>query len=449
MAAVGPDEAIAYLLSFPDSERLAARRPDLYELSRVRRLLDRLGNPQHCAPAVHIAGTKGKGSTAAMAASVLQAAGYRTGLYTSPHLWRWEERIQVDGEPIPPAALAGVVERLKLAADALSAQGLATELSTFELATAAAFQHFADRTVRVQVLEAGLGGRLDATNVVEPAVCGITALSFDHTEVLGRSIEEIAAEKAGVIKPGMPVVSTLQRPDAAQVLDAVCRQRGCRLWIVGQDLRWQRGAFNDRGQQCTIWGAGGQRYDLWLPLLGEHQIENAACAVGLIETLAERGLPVAAEAMGRGMAAVRWPGRLQVLGRSPWLVADGAHNVDSLARLLAALRTYFVFDRLFMIVGTSSDKDLAGMATLLAGRAAGAIATRSRHPRAADPAALAAALRREGCPVEVAADREGALQRARAMAQPQDRICATGSLFLAAEAVSATEGEAMPAATVA
>ncbi|MBI2910990.1 MAG: hypothetical protein HYY05_02525, partial [Chloroflexi bacterium] len=407
-----------------------------------------LPHPHHCAPAVHIAGTKGKGSTAAMAASVLQAAGYRTGLYTSPHLWRWEERIQVDGEPIPPAALARVVERLKLAADALSAQGLATELSTFELTTAAAFLHFADRAVQVQVLEAGLGGRLDATNVVEPAVCGITAISFDHTEVLGKRIEEIAAEKAGVVKPGVPVVSTLQRPDAAQVLEAVCGQRGCRLWIVGRDLHWQRGAFNDRGQQCTVWGAGGQRYDLWLPLLGEHQIENAACAVGLVETMAERGLPVSAEAMSRGMAAVRWPGRLQVLGRSPWLVADGAHNVDSLARLLAALRTYFVFDRLFVIVGTSADKDLVGMATLLAGRAAGAIATRSRHPRAAAPATLAAALRREGCPVEVAADFAGALQRARAMAQPQDLICATGSLFLAAEAISAAEADAIPAAPV-
>ncbi len=449
MAAVGPDEAIAYLLSFPDSERLAARRPDLYELGRVRTLLGGLGDPQRCAPALHIAGTKGKGSTAAMAASVLQAAGYRTGLYTSPHLWRWEERIQVDGEPIAPAALAGVVDRLKRAADSLSAQGQVTGLSTFELVTAAAFLHFADRAVRIQVLEAGLGGRLDATNVVEPAVCAITAISLDHTKVLGQSLEEIAAEKAGIIKPGIPVVSTLQRPEAAQVIEAVCSQRGCRLWIVGRDLQWERGAFDERGQQCTVWGTGGQRYDLWLPLLGEHQIENAACAVGLIEALSEKGIPVASEAVGQGMAAGRWPGRLQGLGRSPWLVADGAHNVDSLARLLAALRTYFVFDRLFMIVGTSADKDLAGMATLLAGRAAGAIVTRSRHPRAADPATLAAALRREGCPVEVAADLEDALQRARAMAQPRDLICATGSLFLAAEGISAAEGEATSAVTVA
>ncbi|MBI2911093.1 MAG: bifunctional folylpolyglutamate synthase/dihydrofolate synthase [Chloroflexi bacterium] len=447
MAAVGPDEAIAYLLSFPDSERLAARRPDLYELSRVRRLLERLGDPQQCAPALHIAGTKGKGSTAAMVASVLRAAGYRTGLYTSPHLWRWEERIQVDGEPIAPPALASVVERLKLAADSLSAQGPALELSTFELTTAAAVLHFADRAVRVQVLEAGLGGRLDATNVVEPAACAITAISYDHTEVLGLSLEEIAAEKAGVVKPGVPVVSALQSPEVAQVIEAVCAQRGCRLWIVGRDLTWRRGPFDERGQECIVWGVGGRRYDLWLPLLGQHQIENAACAVGALETLAEKGLPVSSEDMRRGMAAVHWPGRLQVLGRSPWFVADGAHNVDSLARLLAALRTYFAFDRLFMVVGTSADKDLAGMATLLAGRAAGAIATRSRHPRAAEPATLAAALRSAGCPVEVAADLHGALQRARAMAQPQDLICATGSLFLAAEVISAAQGEAVPAAT--
>lgn len=445
---MGPDEAIAYLLSFPDSERLAARRPEAYDLARVVGLLARLGDPHRCAPALHIAGTKGKGSTAAMVASALQAAGYRTGLYTSPHLWRFEERIQVDGEPIAGADLAGIVERLKLAADSLSAQGLPVSLSTFELTTAAAFLHFADRAVQAQVLEAGLGGRLDATNVVEPAVCAITSISFDHTEVLGQSLEEIAAEKAGIVKQGVPVVSALQRPEAAQVIEAVCGQRGCRLWVVGRDLRWQRGATGDQGQECTVWGASGQRYDLWLPLLGEHQIENAACAAGMLEALAEKGLPVPPEAIRRGLAAVRWPGRLQILGRSPWLVADGAHNVDSLARLLAALRTYFVFDRLFVIVGTSTDKDLAGMAALLAGRAAGAVATRSRHPRAADPGVLAAALRREGCPVEVAADIEGALERARTMAQPQDLICATGSLFLAAEVISTAEGEASPAVTV-
>ena len=423
--------ALDYILSFADYER-APRSAVVFDLRRMDMLLGRLGNPQAQARTVHVAGTKGKGSTCAMISSILSSAGYRVGLYTSPHLLSFTERVQVDGSPITQEEFARLVEVLKPHVCAVNS-GAFGELTTFELLTALAFTYFRDKAVDFQVLETGLGGRLDATNVVRaPEVCIITSVSFDHTEVLGSTLTRIAGEKTGIIKPGSTVICSPQSPEAMMVIERVCLERGVRLVRVGSEVTWHRKGFDACGQSFELRGINGE-YDLSLPLVGEHQLENAAAAVAAVEVLAGRGVAVSAGAIATGLARVRWPGRLQVLRREPWLVVDGAHNADSARRLAEALEQYLDFDRLVLIVGASADKDIAGIVKELAYLPGTVIATRSRHPRAVAPARLVAEFSRWGIAPLVAEDVAAAVELALARAAPGDLICATGSLFIVAE----------------
>lgn len=434
--------AIQYLQALTDFEKSPAILYDAakYDLRRLRDLLGRLGQPHLAAPTVHIAGTKGKGSTAALIAAVLQEAGYRVGLNTSPHLHSFRERITVNGQLISPEEFAAAVETALPHIEAINAQPLYGRISWFEAVTVAAFLHFARQKVDLQVLETGLGGRLDATNVVpQPLVSVITSISLDHTQILGDTIAKIAREKAGIIKPGRPVVSSPQAPEALAVLEEVARARQARLLAAGRDIRWRKDAASPDGQAFTITGRRGS-YRLETPLLGDHQIENGAAAVGALELLQEQGLAVTPEAIARGFLHVHWPGRLQILGQRPWLVADGAHNVDSARRLVEALRDYFAFDRAILVAGVSVDKDLAGMASQFAGLFSQAIATRSHHRRGAEPAELAALFKRAGMAAETAPTVEAALTAARAHAGAGDLICATGSLFVVAEAIECLTG---------
>ncbi len=423
--------ALDYILSFADYERMP-RSALVFDLRRIEMLLERLGNPHRVAKSIHVAGTKGKGSTAAMIASILTQAGYRTGLYTSPHLLSIKERIQIDGSPIAENAFAELVEMMKPKVEAVNESGGFGELTTFELLTALAFAYFKERGAEYQVLETGLGGRLDATNVVKPEVCVITAISFDHTDVLGDTLPQIATEKAGIIKSGSFVISSPQYPEAMKVIERVCRERGVRLVRVGSDVTWQRKAFSPEGQAFQVNGLTDE-YHLNLSLLGEHQLENAATAVAVVEVLVERGAKVSPKNIADGLAQVHWPGRLQILRREPWVIVDGAHNADSVRRLVKALRQYFDFERAILIFGASSDKNIAGMVAELMSFPDTVIVTQSRHPRAIAPDKLVSEFAKWEIIPEVAENVASAVERALAQAKPTDLICATGSLFIVAE----------------
>jgi len=425
--------AVDYVLSFADYERMP-RSAVVFDLRRIERLLERLGNPQNAAKSVHIAGTKGKGSTAAMLASILVQAGYGTGLYTSPHLFSIRERIKVNGQQISEVDFARLTEIMKPEVEAVNADGEFGELTTFEILTALAFAHFREKRVDYQVLETGLGGRLDATNVVQPEACVITSISYDHMDVLGDTLSQIAGEKAGIIKPGSIVITAPQSLEAMQVLEKVCRQKEVKLVKAGSDISWHLKSFRPEGQSFQLRGLRDE-YDLTVPLLGGHQMENAAAAVAAAEALAERGAKITAEAIIRGMASVSWPGRLQVLRRKPWFIVDGAHNGDSMRRLVPALRQHFEFDKAVFIFGASSDKNIAGMAAELVSFPDKVILTRSRHPRAVAVERLKEEFSRKGIACEISENVASAVERALSIAGPSDLICATGSLFLVAEAM--------------
>ncbi len=432
-------QAIDYLSSYTDYEvvpRLAHNAAN-YDLRRVAELLSRIGNPHLRARSVHIAGTNGKGSTAAMIASVLTTSGYTTGLYTSPHLHTWRERIRVDGELISEGELVTQVERLKPEVDEVNREATYGRLTTFELLTALAFAYFKLKRADFQVLEVGMGGKFDATNVINPEVCVITSISLDHTEVLGNSLAEITAEKAGIIKPGTVVVTSPQLDEAAQVIEEVGKSRGAQLVKVGSDVTWQGLGFNLNQQRFHVVGRLGS-YELSIPLLGQHQLANAATAVAALEVLAGKGFNISQDSIINGMARVSWPGRLQILSHHPQLVVDGAHNPDSARRLKQSINQYFDFDRAILIIGASDDKDVAGIVQELVSVFDKVIVTRSHHPRALAPAQLAAEFTRYGADTRVAKDVPSALSEALALAGDRDLICVAGSLFVIAEAIEQT-----------
>ncbi|MCK4274468.1 MAG: bifunctional folylpolyglutamate synthase/dihydrofolate synthase [Dehalococcoidales bacterium] len=422
-------EALEYLLRFADYERLP-RSGIVWDIKRIERLLERVGNPQHAARSVHVAGTKGKGSASAMIASVLAQAGYRTGLYTSPHLLSFTERIQVDGKNISEEDWARLTEFIKPHVEAENRLGDLGELTTFEIMTAMAFIHFQEVKVDYQVIEVGLGGRLDATNVVRPQVCVVTSISYDHTDVLGETLTEIATEKAGIIKSGSTVVSAPQFPEAMAVIEGVCRERGVRLVRVGADVTWREGSFNTEGQSFQLKGVN-RDYFIRIPLLGEHQVQNAAVAVAALESLGDE--KITPENIAAGLEKVEWPGRLQVLRREPWVVVDGAHNTYSMQKLGEALKQYFKYDGLTLILGFSGDKNVGGMVAEAVKMTGDIILAASRHPRSVKTPLLVEEFSKRGVKVWVAESVAAAVKLALAGAAKNDLICAAGSVFVVAE----------------
>jgi dihydrofolate synthase/folylpolyglutamate synthase len=447
-------ETLDYLYSFVDYGQLRTYKysAQTFDLNRMVKFLERLGNPQARYPVLHLAGTKGKGSVAAMCASVLQAAGYRTGFYTSPHLQDFCERMRVNGELIPRETVAEIVDAMRPRVDAMPG------LTTFELTTALAFEHFARARVDVAVIEVGLGGRLDATNVITPLVSVITSLSYDHMNLLGHTLAEIAGEKAGIIKPGVPVVSAPQKDEAREVLERVAAERGAPLTLVGRDWLYAPLRHSLDRQTFAIWSRGeqdqldslhmqGHSLDEWvpqkleIPLLGQHQVENGAVAYAALLTLRERGLPIAHTAIEEGLRAVQWPGRFEILHRHPFLVVDGAHNRDSAQKLMTALADYFPHRRVHLLFGASSDKDVAGMfAELLVGETVTrATMVQAVHPRAIEPDELAQLARqvRPDLLIETITPVARALDHALRAATPDEVLVACGSLFVVAEVQTA------------
>ena len=447
-------EALKYLSGFTDYEAVsgAAFTKEGYSLAPVEEVLRRLGDPHLAARTVHIAGTKGKGSVAAMVASVLSAAGYRTGLYTSPHLHSLRERIRVEGRLISQEELASLATETQPCLEKAAAAGdcarqmSPNRLTFFEVLTVLAFAYFQKQRVDIQVLEVGMGGRLDATNVACPQVCVITPISLDHMSVLGGSLAEIAREKAGIIKPGSVVVVAPQEKEAAAVIAKTCSEKGARPLWVGKDSSWQgkgdspaygfcRQSFLVRGERAD--------YALEIPLAGDFQRENAAVAVAALEQLAASGIAVSPQDVVQGMKEVVWPGRLQVLQEEPLLLVDGAHNVASARRLVEEIKNHFPHERIFLVLGMSRDKDVAGIAEELAALSPRVIAVRSKHPRSASPEVIAAQFARRNMAAETAGSVALALRRALALAGRRDMICLTGSLFVVAEALEET-GHALP-----
>ncbi len=419
-----------------------------FKLARMHELLDRIGNPHHLLPTVHIAGTKGKGSTAAMIAAALTAAGYRTGLFTSPHLDRLEERLAVDGRPCSAAELVELIERLIPAVKAMD-EAVAGDPSEdgptyFEIVTAMALLHFAQRQVEAAVLEVGLGGRLDSTNVCRPLVSAITSISLDHTRQLGHTLPSIAREKAGIIKPGVPVVSGVTDAGPRQVIREVCRVQACQLAELGVDFDFVY--HPPKGLETApalgkvdfhSSGAGGDRHrrGVKLALLGRHQAANAAVALALLEELRRIGWTIPEEAVRDGLAALTWPARVELVARRPAVVIDTAHNPASIDALIRVLDESFSVRRRLLVFATTYDKDMRGMLSRLLPGFDHVFLTRYlSNPRAVPPEELAAAAAEiSQRPCRVCPSPAEAWTQVLALAGPDDLICVTGSFFLAAE----------------
>jgi len=429
-------EALTVLTSLIDYERSPApgNVAGFWNLDRVRDALARVGDPHLRLRIAHIAGTKGKGSTAAMLAAILRTAGRRVGLFTKPHLLSFCERIRCDDQLIPEEDFAALVEELQSVIAA--SRDCGDPLTFFETVVILAFLWFTRQAVDIVVLETGLGGRLDATNVAAPVVTGLTTIALDHLVELGKTLEQVAAEKAGIIKPGVPVVCAPHTPEVAAVIAATARALGSPLVCVGKDLQiLPNGSTPDAAQVFTVRGRLASYVDLHCPLLGAHQQVNAAVAIGMAECLGEMGEPVTPAAIRRGLELVDWPGRLQLLRELPAVLLDGAHDPIAVTALLAALDRHYPDRRRHFIIGFAGDKDWRQMLRQLLPTAASMTLTTADSPRAAPVASLLAEATFCGVTAIVAPDVATALQHRQLVASPQDLICVTGSFAIVGDAL--------------
>ncbi|HEV3299618.1 MAG TPA: folylpolyglutamate synthase/dihydrofolate synthase family protein [Planctomycetaceae bacterium] len=475
------EQAIEFLFGRINYERVTgiAFSSDDQKLVRMTRLLQQIGNPHEGLKVVHVAGTKGKGSTSVMAAAILTAAGYQTGLYTSPHVSAFEERMVVDGKPPSAAQFVDLVNRLIEPIEHMDRDSDGPGPTYFELATALAWLYFRDSGADLAVLEVGLGGRLDATNVCDPYVAVITNISRDHTNILGSSPAEIAGEKAGIVKTGIPVISGVARGPAADVVEAICRRHQSPLYRLGGEIFWHpcqndestgsvsTGSTNftpvstnstnltsmsanstnltsmstkstnlTQGRAidvATPWGKwSGQK----VPLRGDHQADNAALAVAAATLWPQFGPRVSDSTVYAGLSSVRWPARIEVLGTRPTVVVDAAHNWASTGALLGTLdQDFSAASRRILLFAATRDKDVAGMLRLLLPRFDSVVLTQYQsNPRGVpidELAALVQATATHSC--HVAADPASAWRLALHLATCDDLICVTGSFFIASE----------------
>ena len=404
-------------------------------LRRISHLLSELGDPHRAFKAIHVTGTSGKGSTTAMAASILHAAGYRVGMYTSPHLSSFTERIVVDGQPIGVGDVVRLIESLRPIAEGMASKPDLGHPTFFELSTAMAFKYFEERGVDYAVVEVGMGGRLDATNVIEAEVAVITNVSLEHTNYLGDTVIEIAGEKAGIIKPGSTLITAVEQPEVLELLEGICHDRDAEMYVVDRDIRYRRLRHSLEGQWFNLEGLRGSYQELFIPLLGGHQLRNASCAVGAVEALSLHGVEVPPEAVREGLRKTRWPGRLEVVQRKPLTILDCAKDPKAMENLAAVLREDFSYDRLIAVVSISRDKDIPRMIRALASVASHFIITRHGvMGRAAEPEAIAVELERCSKPYEIVEDVRSAVRRALEIAGGDDLILVTGSVFTVGEA---------------
>ncbi len=402
-------------------------------LETITTLLRRVGNPHRRYPSVHIGGTNGKGSTSAMAAAIFQAAGYRVGLYTSPHLVDFRERIRVDGTMISEAQVAALVDRLRAAA----APDLAPTF--FEFTTALAFLYFAEAAIDVAVLEVGLGGRFDATNVVEPLATAITTIGLDHQPYLGDTVEAIAFEKAGIVKPGVPLVLGRIDGSAREVIEHRAREQGAPVLRLGRDVRTEGTSTMD----FTLTGPSGRFEHLSCALQGRFQLDNAACAIALCGIVGERGFSLPESAIRSGLQSVSWEGRLEVVADAPRVILDGAHNpaaAEALGEFLAGWRATHAGSRLVLVLGMMRDKRPREFLRPLLCFCDDLILTQADLPRAAMGSELRTILLDLAPGAQVAATPADALALARRSAGPDGLVCVTGSLMLVGDVKALLRG---------
>ena len=424
-------QALDYIYSFVDFSRTHQENlsPENFDLSRMIRFMDLLGSPQDDFPCLHIAGSKGKGSVSAFCASVLEKAGYQVGLYTSPHLKDFEERIQINQQPMNRDLLVSLVEEIKPSVSRVHG------LTTFEIMTGLGFLYFSRQGVDIAVIEVGLGGRLDATNVVTPLVSVITSLYLDHTSILGDSLDQIAFEKGGIIKPGVPVVSAPQDEKAIDVIREIARKNSAALVEVGRDVDFQPLSRSLEGQVFMIQAGKGQPpLEFHIPLLGDYQVVNAATAYTALNLLRERGIPFRNDHIKRGFREVYWPARFEVLQTQPPVIVDSAHNPASIGKLRETIDDFFPDLDLILIFGISEDKQLDGMLKEILPRTKHLITTKADHPRAMDPEELAGRADGYGCNIEAIPIVGDALKRGLSLAGEKDLLVVAGSIFVAASA---------------
>ena len=441
--------ACAYLDSFINYERTGFRRgfAEALRFNTIDALLDLLGQPQDSCATIHIAGTKGKGSVAAMMEAALRQAGYSTGLYTSPHLVTMRERIRVNGRKITRAELINATERLRQAVAELDSRSDLRRPTFFEIYTALGFMAFADAHVDVAIIETGLGGRLDATNIITPLASVITSVDFDHTEILGSELTQIAREKAGIIKSGVPVVSACQAREVGHIIATIAQQLGAPLieppalaeFGQVQPLA-QPDSRDELVQPRQSFALALDSGPLWIEtgLLGQHQAYNCAVAYGALATLADRGFVVSDDDFVQGLAKVEWPARLQIAEACPWLILDCAHNPASLRALVSALPRHLDYDRLTVVLGISAEKDAAQIVHILGPAADQIVVTAADNARALSVGGLRAAVEDHGGgPMQTAATVPEAVELGRRLTARSEALCVTGSFFVVGEAMAA------------
>src|SRR5580658_7312078 len=444
---------------FALGHELAQTPSNKFDLAHMRALLGAMDHPERVFPGVLIAGTNGKGSTAATLASILRASGLRTGLYTSPHLARINERVRVNGEEMSDddcAALQGEIDRV---AEGLVERGeLPWHPSFFEMMTAIAFEYFAREKVDLAVLEVGMGGRLDATNVVEPRVSVITDISLDHQKFLGNTVGEIAREKVGIIRPGGVVVTLPQQPEANDVIGNTILELGAQGVSAAQYVppvspgsREYRVASTEKGAEKGLFRLRyplqvmGQEILVETPLVGRHQLRNVALAIAAAEALSRQGFAgIGPQSIERGIRETRWPGRFQVVAAGegwPEVILDVAHNPAGAWALRSALSEGYGDRRLIFVFGAMRDKAISEMTEILFPLAERVIATRPENPRAASPEEIRQAAERTGAEVEAVEDVQRAVERARALAGPKAVVVITGSIYLVGEVMGRVGAE--------
>ncbi|MBX3358518.1 MAG: bifunctional folylpolyglutamate synthase/dihydrofolate synthase [Phycisphaeraceae bacterium] len=433
-------QSLKYLADLTDFERVrqSTLTPEMFKLDRMRALLEALGNPQQHVKFVHVAGTKGKGSTCEMTAAGLEACGYAVGVYTSPHLVDIRERIRINRRLIPHAEFAGALSRVREAAKSIeAAHGTAT---FFEHLTAMALLYFFEQAVDIAVIEVGLGGRLDSTNVIRPEVTAITTIGLDHTQLLGSTVEAIAREKAGIFKSGVTAITAIQKPEVLAVLAEAAQAAGAPLRVVGADVEFSvrfdaKSPAGPRARVCLSTPRSSYEH-IAVPLRGEHQAHNCGVALAILDALTESGFKCPENRVIAGLEKVELSGRFEVVPGSPRLLLDGAHNEDSIRCLVRAASSHLSFDSMITIFGCCADKDTGALLRELAAGADKVIFTRaSGNPRAADPRDLARKYAEiAGRVVQIARSLEEAMAMARKCAGRGDVICVTGSMYLVGEA---------------
>ncbi len=425
--------AVAYLDSFINYEKEdASNYPEAFKLDRMRSLAKEFGSPQNAYESIIIAGSKGKGSTAAFLSSILRMENLRVGLYTSPHLKEVRERIQINGLCINELRVVEFALRVKKIQEEYAWKK--NPPTYFEVLTVLAFHHFKEMKVQVAVLEVGLGGLYDSTNIAQAKVAGLTPISLEHTDKLGKTVSKIAVQKCGIIKGRELVVSSAQSQAVQSVIETTVREREAKLVLVGKDIQIFEREYEEDFQRLDVRTPWGNFYNLEIHLRGRHQMENAALAVGLAKALEKKTrLTLSESAVRQGLLDARWPGRLEKIAQCPKIVLDGAHNVDSVKKMLQGLKRHFKYSRLIVIFGASKDKDVEGMLRELVEEAECFIFTECRHSRAMPARVLAEYAPAGAKKVFQGSDSASALEKARCLAATDDLILVTGSLFLVGE----------------